>query len=509
MSEVIFVENTSSKPIISKQLSYKFPNAKTLTVNEIKHYNFSCPTHIFTLAKHFADVDSLDLPEHSQITYFSSPKFNSSVLLEFAKHKNSSIFPVSNTWQIKNFDKNDEMKKIYVEKNHRSNILAFNDKLRKTWNKYFKNYSIKSLTHLFYYQLTCKFDDNSPFLRERESEDMRKLVYDQITIHSQSKDQTAMNKCCDELMEIIKNFEIRPCREEPTSPKISYNEKEIQFSDKSWKYSISIKKEMIDKLKKYYKGSNFLVDAFVMLFRYQTLGKLGKDTMQLSLPDNYHEKLASEHYNVECFASPINRHFDKFFSAFPDTDSCFGSLGSFFDNGYEVLSSDNYSGSCDCPYQIHAIEKCVDLIHDLLKNSKFTHRFKFALPLWKDADFYHKLKDSEFMKTFEEIDQDKLQYKLHKVGKDDEPIFPCASLISVQSNDENYHEEPDEKKDNSIITNVRHKILNMCKDKDEDNEEETAEIYMSEFEINNKKIYIISDSSDIECIEKDGELIIK
>jgi len=34
---------------------------------------------------------------------------------------------------------------------------------------------------------------------------------------------------------------------------------------------------------------------------------------------------------MECFASPLNCRFGRYCSAFPDTDGCFGSLGSFFD----------------------------------------------------------------------------------------------------------------------------------------------------------------------------------
>ena len=34
---------------------------------------------------------------------------------------------------------------------------------------------------------------------------------------------------------------------------------------------------------------------------------------------------------MECFASPLNCYCPRFCSAFPDTDSVFGSVGSFFD----------------------------------------------------------------------------------------------------------------------------------------------------------------------------------
>lgn len=66
--------------------------------------------------------------------------------------------------------------------------------------------------------------------------------------------------------------------------------------------------------------------------RYETFGRLRSDHQQPSLPLSVFEALR-DNFGVshECFASPLNHFFDSFCSQFPDTDSYFGSLGSFFE----------------------------------------------------------------------------------------------------------------------------------------------------------------------------------
>ena len=429
--DVVFVKSDLFTSLIPK-----YKDCKVISVEDLHSLKFDHYTELFTTAKHFPVINSLPaiatpIPK-VHITYFANTDVDYARLYSSTKCRNISVIEVpTGTTDLSKL----LFTKIYIEKSHRDNALRLNNELRSVWNKYFHNYNIKSLTHLFYYQLTCPFTALSPFIRELESDSMKALIHEQIEIHSRSKNKGMIDKCCEEICAIVKRFKPSKCTTFPDKPTISYTSNRIKFEDTNYAYTIDIKPDVMDKLRKFYRGCNFLVDAFTMLYRYQTLGRLGKDTMQLSLPDSYHEDLSKNGYNVECFGSPINRHFDLLFTAFPDTDMCFGALGSFFDNGYEVLMSGEYSGSCDCPYQIHAIENCVDLIHKILEESSYKHKFSFALPLWKDADFYTKLKDSKFMKTFEEIEQDKLKYKLHKVSDDDQPIFPCASLISVQSNE--------------------------------------------------------------------------
>eukprot|EP00163_Fabomonas_tropica_P001532 TRINITY_DN1113_c0_g4_i1.p1 TRINITY_DN1113_c0_g4~~TRINITY_DN1113_c0_g4_i1.p1 ORF type:complete len:313 (+),score=72.27 TRINITY_DN1113_c0_g4_i1:679-1617(+) len=71
-----------------------------------------------------------------------------------------------------------------------------------------------------------------------------------------------------------------------------------------------------------------------MLFRYQAIQ--GQYTQGSGMHAALHEgcfDVLRQYFEVEleCFASPLNCHWDRFCSAFGDVDRPFGSLGSFFD----------------------------------------------------------------------------------------------------------------------------------------------------------------------------------
>lgn len=78
---------------------------------------------------------------------------------------------------------------------------------------------------------------------------------------------------------------------------------------------------------------------YVMLRRYVTF--IGLDpsqdglcggNMHAAAPERVFAWLRTElGAQCELFASPLNCYFSSFYSAFPDTDACFGSVGSFFD----------------------------------------------------------------------------------------------------------------------------------------------------------------------------------
>ncbi|XP_064466906.1 mRNA (2'-O-methyladenosine-N(6)-)-methyltransferase-like isoform X2 [Ornithodoros turicata] len=81
------------------------------------------------------------------------------------------------------------------------------------------------------------------------------------------------------------------------------------------------------------KFENFLPRVWCMLKRYQTYLGLSSNEghgTQSSLPVSVFDCL-HKHFGVtfECFASPLNCYFRQYCSAFPDTDSFFGSRGSF------------------------------------------------------------------------------------------------------------------------------------------------------------------------------------
>lgn len=90
--------------------------------------------------------------------------------------------------------------------------------------------------------------------------------------------------------------------------------------------------------------------------------------------------------NTECFASPLNVYLDSYYSIFPDTDTIFGSRGSFFDadfpeGAYEV----------NPPFMISIIDKTVDKIFSFLELKSKRYLFLIILPHWSDAEFYDRL----------------------------------------------------------------------------------------------------------------------
>mmetsp|Transcript_28 Transcript_28/g.55 ORF Transcript_28/g.55 Transcript_28/m.55 type:complete len:487 (-) Transcript_28:1071-2531(-) len=72
----------------------------------------------------------------------------------------------------------------------------------------------------------------------------------------------------------------------------------------------------------------FYDDVLCLLLRYNALSGHGFQAAAGEHVFEILQQLCDAH--LECFASPLNCHFPQFCSAFPDTDACFGSLGSFF-----------------------------------------------------------------------------------------------------------------------------------------------------------------------------------
>jgi len=123
---------------------------------------------------------------------------------------------------------------------------------------------------------------------------------------------------------------------------------------------------------------------FVLLARYDLLEGAG---LQSSLNGSVFDILL-EHFDcrLECFASPLNSRYERFCSAYVDTDRKFGSLGSFFNFNFEGLKS----GGCfqaNPPFTsdfIHAM--CIRMEH-ILTNAQLQVPFMFIVfvPAWKDS----------------------------------------------------------------------------------------------------------------------------
>ena len=105
-----------------------------------------------------------------------------------------------------------------------------------------------------------------------------------------------------------------------------------------------------------------LARIFTMALRYDSLSGC-KCAYQAALPppvmDLLKHDLGCTH---ECYASPLNQYLGSFCSAFADTDTAFGSLGSFF----EYHPSEG-SFECNPPFDARSINSCLDHVLGLLR----------------------------------------------------------------------------------------------------------------------------------------------
>lgn len=140
--------------------------------------------------------------------------------------------------------------------------------------------------------------------------------------------------------------------------------------------------------------------------RYADLNTIAKSTMQLSRPDNEYADLIHEWTGLrtlECFASPFNHHFDRFCSAFPDTDAKYGSLGTFQDVIHEAIKSTD-ALTFNPPYQLTIMERSVDTLLEL--HSQYHFRSICHLPVWSDVAYEDKLAHSQYLTSLEHVDID-------------------------------------------------------------------------------------------------------
>nr|XP_040234550.2 mRNA (2'-O-methyladenosine-N(6)-)-methyltransferase [Anopheles coluzzii] len=145
----------------------------------------------------------------------------------------------------------------------------------------------------------------------------------------------------------------------------------------------------------------FIGRAYCMLKRYATfLGNNANpnqqepELTQAALPAVVFECL-HHHFNVtfECFASPLNCYFRQYCSAFGDTDSFFGSRGSFLD--FKPVSG---SFQVNPPYCEELIDASLQHIDRLLTDSVEPLSFIVFLQEWKDPPLkcLSKIEDSPY-----------------------------------------------------------------------------------------------------------------
>eukprot|EP00567_Pseudictyota_dubia_P000260 CAMPEP_0197466984 /NCGR_PEP_ID=MMETSP1175-20131217/65334_1 /TAXON_ID=1003142 /ORGANISM="Triceratium dubium, Strain CCMP147" /LENGTH=568 /DNA_ID=CAMNT_0043003043 /DNA_START=88 /DNA_END=1791 /DNA_ORIENTATION=+ len=76
----------------------------------------------------------------------------------------------------------------------------------------------------------------------------------------------------------------------------------------------------------------FVKALYCLLARYEGLKGAGYQCAVPSIAFDAAKEECGLGTTIECFASPLNCRYSTFCSAFPDTEACFGSMGSFFDD---------------------------------------------------------------------------------------------------------------------------------------------------------------------------------
>ncbi|CAK0797085.1 unnamed protein product, partial [Prorocentrum cordatum] len=129
---------------------------------------------------------------------------------------------------------------------------------------------------------------------------------------------------------------------------------------------------------------------FLVLLRYQSLGG---DGFQLALPaEGFLALKRLFGVRFECFASPLNCFWERFCSAFPDTDGPFGSVGSFLDFWPR-------SGSFEAnpPFAPGIMAAAVDHVERLVgAKDAGPLSFAFIVPAWEQSAAWEALLRSPF-----------------------------------------------------------------------------------------------------------------
>lgn len=316
----------------------------------------------------------------------------------------------------------------------------------KTMNRVFPGVFVKKtfLTHFIFYQLSRRdvytlTEEGIAFLRE------------QIKIHSSSTNNDLLDEATEEIASSIRDFIQKiidfECKHGDTEYYVRYGNG-VLYLEHLRKPICQIKLMIpaFSKLRSFYvvreeawplASRCFFLNLFKMLYRYETLNLVAKETMQLSMNNKYYDELMKKGVEFECFASPINAHLKKFCSAFYETDEIFGSYGSIFANLAAIMKGKDINLSSNPPYQLHIINEHVKELLELLDfNQKIgkKNNVYMVLPKWDDAEFFSLLKESKFTKKFE-FDS-KLAFQLIDIGKTHpRTMVPCETLIVELSNE--------------------------------------------------------------------------
>eukprot|EP01134_Creolimax_fragrantissima_P000084 CFRG0084T1 len=172
--------------------------------------------------------------------------------------------------------------------------------------------------------------------------------------------------------------------------------------------TVRINKSHYDKLKRLYdlyaakseRGNSDMLNCsiFCLLVRYHTLqgGHVMGGGMQAALiEDTFDVLLRRFGVSFECFASPLNSRYGRYCSMFNDTDSRFGSMGSFFD-----FYPRSGSFEANPPFEEGVIVRMANHINVLLEKSEKEKKalsFIVIIPAWLHIDGWKRLNSSDYL----------------------------------------------------------------------------------------------------------------
>lgn len=136
--------------------------------------------------------------------------------------------------------------------------------------------------------------------------------------------------------------------------------------------------------------ADFRARLFVCLLRYRTVGGLG---FQAAIGGTVFVALQTLlGCNFEVFASPLNTFYGFFCSAFPDVDSCFGSVGPF-----GAFAPVRGSYQCNPPFVPYIIDAAASHMLELLEAAQAASEplcFAVIVPGWTDCVGYRALAEA-------------------------------------------------------------------------------------------------------------------
>ena len=281
---------------------------------------------------------------------------------------------------------------------------------------------------------TIKFPSENPFLEEVKFEWTRvwrnqaggkhqdSTVVSEVFQSKKFRNQTAgarraIHRACHAAMEAFQSSLQRQVQQEATAqsrkrkrgnalPKLEHRDEDVLVSFCG--LSFSINREHFEKLQILFDRQNsesasredhyagFVSSVFSVLCRYDMLQGAG---LQAAVHGQVFDFLLQEFdCKMECFASPLNCRYERYCSAFPDTDAAFGSSGSFFDFDFSRDGGCYQANPPFCANFIYAM--CRNMEHYLEHNEK-PIMFIIFVPAWKDAPGWKALKGSSFLSKHE------------------------------------------------------------------------------------------------------------